>query len=70
MEDVQPPAPPEVASKPMPADIHLRIFIAAFLAVIEHGTKEALIVCKYAVAELLKNLGGVERELWAYLQFH
>ena len=70
VQDVQPPAPVEVSPTPMPVDIHLRIFIAAFLDVIEHGTKDAPVVCKYAVVELLKSLGGVERDLRAYLQFH
>lgn len=45
VQDVRPPAPAEVARKPMPADIHFSIFIAAFLAVIDHGTKDAPVVC-------------------------
>ena len=44
------------------------IFIAAFLAVIEHGMKDAPVMCKYTVGR--KSLGLVERELRVYLQLH
>ena len=54
----------------MPADIRLSTFIPAFLAVAEHGMPDAPVMCKYAVVELRKSLGNVERELRAYLQFH
>ena len=45
VQDFHPPAQSGLVPKPMPADIHFSIFIAAFLAVIDHGTKDAPVVC-------------------------
>ena len=46
VQDVHPPAPAGISPKPMPADIHSSTFIAAFLAVIDHGMKDAPVMCE------------------------
>lgn len=49
----------------MPADVHSRIFIAAFVAVFEYGMDSATPLCKNRVAGLRPALelieGGVQR---------
>ena len=69
VQDFHPPAQSGLVPKPMPADIYLSTFIAAFLAVIEHGMQDAPAMCMYPVGKR-KSLGNVERELRACLQFH
>ena len=65
-----PPAPAGVAPVDMPADVHFRTFIAAFVAVLKHGMHNTPPVCKNKVEGLKLVLEAAESVVQKYLLRH
>eukprot|EP00904_Undaria_pinnatifida_P010033 jgi/Undpi1/615/HiC_scaffold_10.g04079.m1 len=68
VEDFFPPAPAGETPATMPAEVHLRTFSAAFVAVLEYGMASAPDICKYRVENQKKELNAVLERLQSYLQ--
>ena len=70
VEDFFPPAPAGETPATMPAEVHLRTFFAAFVAVLEYGMASAPDICKSRVENQKKELNAVLERLQGYLQYH
>ena len=70
VEDFFSPAPAGETPATMPAEVHLRTFSAAFVAVLEYGMASAPDICKYRVENQKKELNAVLERLQSCLQYH